>query len=316
MKDRTKNRLQNLKKIGSSETIRETSFLQFDFSNYIRFGSPDHKPNPDFNFLEWFLGFFEAEGSFLKWASSNKTDRFGIDITQKDQQLINKIRSFLGFGKVTEIKKNNQIYWRFYIQEQKNLKRIIFLFNGNLITVKKQNQFRVWLDAFNKKHNTEILFLESEIKVSLTNGWFSGFLEGDGGFYIRKKIVRVNKKDQARKFDIKMKFYLTQKDENQLFEQIRTLLEIPTEVYQITNGHTQVKYNRLETHLLKCHFLLRNYLQRYPFLGKRKINLTRWDRLLNYRTTDYPVTDKSIKKVESLVSNFNKVVLFEKLSSN
>ena len=304
-KNKTNNRLQNLKKIGSSETTRETSLIKFNFSDYIRSGSPEHKPNPDLNFLEWFLGFFEAEGSFLKWSNSNKTDRFGIEITQKDAQLINKIRSFIGFGKVTKIEKKSETYWRFYIQQRVNLERIILLFNGNFITVKKQNQFTIWLDAFNKRHNTEILLLRSEVKLSLETGWLSGFLEGDGGFYVRDKVVRINKKDQARKFDIKMKFYITQKDEDQLFEQIRSLLNIPTKVYTVTNGHSKVKYNRLETHVFKCHALLRDYLQKYPFLGKRKIALTQWDRLLNYRTADYPVTDKSVKKAERLVASLN-----------
>ena len=99
-----------------------------------------------------------------------------------------------------------------------------------------------------------------------------------------------------------MRFYLTQKDEELLLEEIRTLFQIPTNVYQITNGYSEMQYNRLETHVLSCHILLRDYLQIYPFLGKRKITLTRWNRLLNYRIFDYPVTEKSIKKVERCIN--------------
>ena len=46
---------------GSSETIRETTF---DFSKYKE-KSVTHKKNIDPSFLEWFIGFFEGDGSFI-----------------------------------------------------------------------------------------------------------------------------------------------------------------------------------------------------------------------------------------------------------
>ncbi len=72
--------MKNLK--GSSETIRETLLDKntifkpyidliskttlFDFDPYILNGTPDHIPKPDKVFLQWFIGFFEAEGSFIQ----------------------------------------------------------------------------------------------------------------------------------------------------------------------------------------------------------------------------------------------------------
>lgn len=295
-----------MQEIRSSETTRETLYIQFCFKQYIQYGSPSHKPNPDQNFLEWFIGFFEAKGEFLKWNDSNQNDRFGIEITQKDEQLIQKIRSTLGFGLIAEISKNDQTYWRFYVQKLDNLKRIINLLNGNLITVKKRNQFTDWFNAFQKRHQTAISLLKSERNISFKSAWLSGFFEGDAGFYVSKtKIVRM-KKDGVEKFNIKMRFYLTQKDENLLFEEIRNLFKIPSKVYQISNSDSKEKYNRLDTYVLGCHILLRNYLTRYPFLGKRKITLTRWNNLLNYRIFDYPVTPKSIEKVKRCISGLTK----------
>ena len=297
-----------VQEIGSSETTRETSSIQFSFVNYISFGTPDHIPSPDTKFLGWFLGFFEAEGSFLRWPGANKEDRFGVEVTQKDGLLINKIRTKLGFGRVTEFtKKTGERYWRFYVHKRVFLEKLVLLFNGNFVTVKKRNQFKVWLDAFTRRHEIAIPFLRSEVKVSLKNAWLSGFLEGDGGFYVKRtSITRTRKKDDMQKFDVKMKFYLTQKDELEIFEQVRTLLKIPTNVYQITNGTTQERYNRIETHQLSSQIILRDYLEVHPFLGKRKINMTRWNRLLNYRINDYPVTEKSMKKVKRLIEEVNK----------
>ena len=318
------------KKIGSSETTREILLTQLDFENYIRFGTPQHKPNPDSVFLEWFIGFAEAEGCFLKWPDQRQKDRFAFEITQKDVKLMYKIRTRLGFGKVTEIvKTNNQIYWRYSVYDLKNLTRLIWLFNGNLITVKKQKQFQIWVAAFNKRYEKSIfatpllVFVEkisspsnkTESFVSMSgvsdrkpeicfkNAWLSGFFEGDAGFWANpKEIVRVNK-DNSQSYNIKMKFYITQKDEFELLNQIKHLFQIPSNIYQITNGHSNEKYNRLETSLLKSHLLLIEYLTKYPFLGKRQILFNRWKRFLGYRINNYPITKKSIIKLQRLILN-------------
>ena len=313
-------------KIGSSETTREmlktqtmitkqgfvergpakSKFLQCHrFDDYIRFGTPSHKPNPDLAFLEWFVGFFEAEGSFLQWPDSNKKDRFGVDVSQKDEKLIHKIRSELGFGLITKIIKDDKTYWRYYVQNKENLERIISLFNGNLVTVKRQERFKSWLSSFNQRHNTTFLFLETKLEISNKNAWLSGFLEGDGGFYVRPThLIRYNK-NGSMKYDIKMKFYITQKDEKNLLSQIKHLFQISTEIYQITNGHSNEKYNRIETHKLECHLLIINYLTRYYFRGKRFIMFKRWERVLGYRMKDYPITEKSVLKLKRLIATIN-----------
>lgn len=292
-----------MQEIGSSETTREMLLTRLCFQDYIQFGTPKHKPKPNVLFLEWFLGFFEAEGSFLKWRDNGKKDRFGIEVTQKDAQLIYKIRSEFGFGKTTQIIKNNQTYWRYYVQNLENINRLIWLFNGNLITVKKQEQFKNWLYIFNLRHETTILFSQRTPEVSLINAWLSGFFEGDASFYVLPtNLIRVNK-NHSRSYQIKMKFYITQKGEEKLLHRIKHLFKIPTDIYQLTNGHSLEKYNRIETNRLDCHLLILNYLTKYRFLGKRYITFHRWKRILDYRIKDYPITEKSIMKLKRLVSS-------------
>ena len=311
--------ISNKFEIGSSETTREILLTQFNFENYIRFGTPQHKPNPNPIFLEWFIGFFEANGCFLKWSDQKQKNRFGLEITQKDVQLMYKIRTELGFGKVMEIvKENNRIYWRYSVYDLKNLTRLIWLFNGNLITVKKQKQFQIWVAEFNRRYNSMrnqdahtaraafIFFSKTKPLVCFKNAWLSGFFEGDAndaGFWVQSKdIVRVNK-DNSQAYNIKMKFYITQRDEKELLNQIKHLFQIPSNIYQITNGSSTEKYNRLETSLLKSHLLLIQYLTKYPFLGKRQILFNRWKRVLGYRVNKYPITKKSIIKLQRLILN-------------
>ncbi len=328
--------ISNKLEIGSSETTREILLTQLDFKNYIRFGTPQHKPNPNTTFLEWFIGFFEAEGNngcFLNWVSYAKPsfayssrslpdqkNRFGLEITQKDVQLMYKIRTELGFGKVTEVvKENNEIYWRYSVYDLKNLTRLIWLFNGNLITVKKQKQFQIWVALFNKRYNSDsgsFLFAKKKIQkpeICLNNAWLSGFFEGDAGFWVESKdIIRVNN-DNSKSYNIKMKFYITQRDEKELLNQIKHLFQIPSDIYQITipsSGSVRSfteKYNRLETSLLKSHLVLIQYLTKYPFLGKRQILFNRWQRVLGYRTKEYPITKKSIIKLQRLILNTKEI---------
>lgn len=293
----------NKLQIGSSETTREILLTQLDFENYIRFGTPQHKPNPNPIFLEWFIGFFEAKGCFL--IKNIKKDKkrllsFFFEITQKDVQLMYKIRTMLGFGNVTQfVKENNEIYWRYSVYDLKNLTRLIWLFNGNLITVKKQKIFQSWIALFNKKYKTNFLLKErdrrdtKETFICFKNAWLSGFFEGNAGFWVKSKNLVIFKVDQSKFYNVTLKFYISQKNENLLLNKIKHLFQIPSEIYQTT------KTLRAQ---LEISLLLIQYLTKYPFLGKRQTSFNRWKRVLGYRINNYPITNKSIIKLQRLIS--------------
>lgn len=290
----------NKLQIGSSETTREILLTQLDFENYIRFGTPQHKPNPNPIFLEWFIGFFEAKGCFL--IKNIKKDKkrllsFFFEITQKDVQLMYKIRTMLGFGNVTQfVKENNEIYWRYSVYDLKNLTRLIWLFNGNLITVKKQKIFQSWIALFNKKYKTNFLLKERDRKetfICFKNAWLSGFFEGNAGFWVKSKNLVIFKVDQSKFYNVTLKFYISQKNENLLLNKIKHLFQIPSEIYQTT------KTLRAQ---LEISLLLIQYLTKYPFLGKRQTSFNRWKRVLGYRINNYPITNKSIIKLQRLIS--------------
>jgi LAGLIDADG endonuclease len=294
--------------IGSSETTREIWLTQFNFKHYETFGTPQHKPKIDTFFLEWFIGFFEAEGCLLKWPYKNGKNRFGIEITQKDPQLMYKIRTRLGFGRVVKYSLNTQTYWRYYVHDLKNVIRLIWLFNGNFITEKKREQFKIWIYDINVEKNQSFGVLKPTSKISVTNGWLSGFFEGDAGFWVKpNNIIRINK-DDSRSYNIKMKFYITQKNETKLLNDIRGLFHMPWPIYEIQNQSLK-KYNRLETGLLQNHLLISEYLTKYPFLGKRYILFHRWKRVLGYRINKYPITKKSIIKLKRLILSTKQIFL-------
>lgn len=291
-----------IKKCRSSETIRETIITEFNFIDYIKFATPSHISLIDNTFLEWFIGFFEAKGSFLIWCTKNYSKRFGVEITQQDPKLLYKIKKNLGFGRVTEVNfKDNKKYWRFYSSDFGNLCRLIILFNGNLITNKKNMQFQLWVNEINKIKHKNFIVLQRNLEPHFTNGWLSGFLESNGNFYVKEKnFIKINK-DGSKAYNIKMKFYITQKNEDKLLIKIKQLLNIPINKYEISNKKSTINYNRLETSQLKSHLLLIQYLDNYPFLGKRFITLSRWKRLVGYKINKYPITPKSKIKLKRLI---------------
>jgi LAGLIDADG endonuclease len=318
-------------KSGSSETTRETLIVLkkkrkrnknkawafcknknnivnsiFNLEPYFQQGTPDHIPNPNIDFLEWFIGFFEAEGSFCYWFDGKK-NRCQIEITQKDPKLMYKVKKNFGFGNVSKFtkEKDDIFYWRYSTSRFDNLQRLIFLFNGNFITFYKKAMFSDFIKNFNDVYNVTVL-LQPNKKILLKplfiqmqkSYWLSGFLEGDGGFWA-KQFKKPNKKKLNT--GLKIKFYITQKNEIFLLSTIKTLFKIPSGIYQIRNGYTSFQYNRLETSHVKSLILIKNYLQKHPFLGQKKILIKRWIRLIDYKLNDYPLTSISSKKLTRLV---------------
>ena len=314
--------ISNKLQIGSSETTREILITQFYLLDYILFGTPQHKPNPNPSFLEWFIGFFEYQGFFLKWFDQKQKNRFALEIINKDVQLLMKIRKELGFG--TIVKQKNDIYWRYSVNDFKDCKRLIWLFNGNLITVKKQKQFLFWLNLFNKRYKTEILFSKTKPDICFKNAWLSGFFEAlglffvdrlkikDAGFWVKSKdLVRFYKNYSQSStiypllypFTVKMIFYIYQRDSFEYVNKVKELLQISDEIYQISsNLFSSIDF----TSLLKTHLLLSQYLTKYPFLGKGEILFNRWKRFYGYHINKYPITKKSFIKLQRLLLNTKK----------
>jgi hypothetical protein len=126
---------------GSSETTRKApSFITDDFYKY---GQAPHVPKISEAFLQWFVGFWEGDGSL--WTSYAETaftkNRLSLSVTQKEKTIIATLATTFGFGNVSTLERNGAIYWRWTVESQNGLERLAFLFSGNLILPKRQEQF-------------------------------------------------------------------------------------------------------------------------------------------------------------------------------
>lgn len=158
---------------------------KFDFSNfYEKFAI--YLPNliyPSEEFLSWFIGFTEGEGSFIV---NNRGDLcFVITQSNADIQVLEFIKETLGFGKVIAQSAHTS---RYVTQNKREIELFIHLFNGNLILPSKKVRFEKFVGGFNIwvskgriKLNT-VEFKDIFILPNLNNSWLAGFADGEGCF--------------------------------------------------------------------------------------------------------------------------------------
>lgn len=264
-------------------------------------------------FWSGLLVFFEAEGSVTAWNDRGRL-RFRVDVLQQDEDLMYFIQKSFGFGKVVLVKrKDAKPYWRYAVEDLPGLLQMIDLLNGNLVLQKRQTAFEKWLLSFNETKNTQILYKKGTPQITLTDGWLSGFLEGDGGFFIPKKFIRTNNKGEV--YDLKQRFFVTQKNGDELIKQLRSLFNdtkaIRDQFNTVINPKTKLKetrrYARMEIATLPAAKILLGYLSKFPFFGKRQITIDAWKELLKYRETKYPVTPETTATLQKLIDQTKKV---------
>lgn len=292
--------------VGSPETIRKTpvdsqnreSLTEFldSYSFYTQpfdftlVKSPQHISNYSTDFLAWFIGFSEGDGS---WTISGK--RLFFTLTQKDPAALHKIRTKLGFGLICNDTKNPEIK-RFVVTRREHIKILISLFNGNLLLKKTNRRFADWVSHYNQvtgslvevksrwdnvtpwngkfdKHRERCdqNTLETLRKQSVVwnSAWLSGFLEAEGCFsaIVKRKTYY-------------MRFLLDQTDELELFIHIRLILGDlgAISIRKITD---ELCHYRFEVSNLDILEQIIGYIKRYPLLTKKNVSFVRWKKLQN-----------------------------------
>jgi hypothetical protein len=142
---------------GSSETTSKAPFYKnLKFHDFYTYGQVTHVPHISQEFLEWFIIFFEGEGSFLSgntWDKRNHSTntRLRISISQKEKGILEIIQKTFGFGSLHCWEQNQNIYWRWSVDSKKSVEALAYLFSGNLSLGKKQKRFIDWIDFGQKK---------------------------------------------------------------------------------------------------------------------------------------------------------------------
>lgn len=255
------------------------------------------RPLPSKEFLTWFIGFTEGDGSFIV----NKRGDLAFIITQStsDIKTLEFIQETLGFGKVISQSAKTS---RFICQTKVQIELIIFLFNGNLVFPSRQESFKKYIDGFNiwcskgRIKLNKIDFIPSTILPDLTNSWLAGFTDSEGCF-----TVSILSNSVA----FRIRFILTQKGK----------INLPI----LNHLVTLFKGGRVEPHSVKEVYEYRikglkacsnvfNYFDEFNLYSKKAISYALWrqlyTRLLNKEHLD-PEVRAVLKEKASMINKSN-----------
>lgn len=282
---------------GTSETVRD---ITFQFNGYLSQKVLHHK-KLNKRFLEWFIGFTEGTGRFV--VLKNKV-YFDISLNIDNIQVLYYIRKQLGFGKVLITKKDSiPVKGTFYVTSKDNFNRLITLFNGNLCTLNKKEEFKTWLKVFNSQYSDNILFIDRLVKPSLNTGWLSGFIDAVGFFSGRLKDSNPLNDTSKTPY---LTFYIVQKE--------FYILNIISELL-VNDKYKNIKYNKdLDGLIFSCSNvtklkLIINYLHRYNLKTKKSLAFTKWCKIHYIILNKEYTKPLCLNKIYLLAIEVNKLML-------
>lgn len=256
---------------GSSETIREAYILK------------------DNLFKHWFIGFLEGKGSF----TINKNGNLELKIvhTSTDASVLFYIKKKLGFGvvRIQDKVKNNHC---FKVNDEKGLFNLISILNGNLFLDTKQKEFKLWIDAYNKKYETTLVYLKNNNKPDLSNYWLSGFTDAVGSF----TCIIKDKPDKSG--FVKLSYTLSQYGN---YNQMKYLAEILKGKIHYNNGKYETTVNT--TRLYK----VIDYLKIHPLKTNKSIVFFNIRKIYFLIKDNKSLTNEDIKLLTRYKNNLNRL---------
>lgn len=241
-------------------------------------------------FKWWFIGFTEGDGSFIL----GKDGYLEFKVTQSsvDAQILFYIKKELAFGSVSVQDKINKTH-HYRVRDKKNILKLIEIFNGNILTKHKNNQFKLWVEGFNLIYNMDIKYVEPVHKVSLDNGWLSGFTDAEGCF---TSSVLTSKQG---KNTVTVRYVISQKDDIEFSKDVAILINgYITHVKSYNGYNTVVNFSKLGTIL--------NYLKHNPLKTKKFISYNRWLKVYSLVKNKEHLTPEGLMLIRTLVKSINK----------
>lgn len=284
------------KEEGTSETTRDIT--KFNFESYSKV-KPSHKII-DKRFLEWFIGFTEGDGSFISY---NGKPVFDITQNLTDIQILKYIRTTLGFGKIIIRDEPHRNVGVFYVTGKDNFIRQIKIFNGNIRSIYKQNQFEQWVKNYNLYYNEDIQIKKNSTFLSQRDSWLSGFIDAEGCFETRYRICKTSKlKERPRQI-----FSISQKQE-EIQIKIRNIIQQGDDSNASRAPDARnVNYDkswdgyRQKTENRKDQITLMNYIQAHKQKTKKKMDYHKWRNIQNQMRKGNHYTEEGNKTIKKML---------------
>nr|YP_008965378.1 GIYYIG [Rhynchosporium commune]AHC02364.1 GIYYIG [Rhynchosporium commune] len=198
------------------------------------------------------------------------------------------------------------------------------IFNGNISSIYKKEQFRIWLETYNKQYSTNITFKDRLLEPSLQSGWISGFADAEGCFYGRVKSCLTSKLKRAPP----LTFQITPKE----FYIIKILRDIFLNLSQPSASTCEDKYVKGHNEIIKDLTLkninydkswngwsfhcssftklkvIRNYFSRYKLKTKKSLAFKKWCKIHDLVLNKKHLTLEGLNKIDLLSKDINKFI--------
>lgn len=287
-----------------------------------------NKSHPNIQFLEWFIGFSEGDGSFI--ITKRGDLMFVISQKHTNLNLLNYIQKELGFGNICIQSKKNNIY-RFIVQDLNSLYLICLLFNGNMVLPTRNAKFLIFLTTLNFKlikstkklalNKNKLLESYKEKKQiqpnintnypSLNNKWWIGFIEAEGCF---TASVLSNQTAVRIRFIVSQKWEVNKSVLEYFLKQLNESYVLPLSNNLITQNslgavvpHSEINNWELRINGIKNCNLFKKFLKLEDFKSTKKESILKWLEILNhFENKDHLILEKR-KDLLKLVKTINKL---------
>ena len=257
---------------------------QFDFTHFYKQYEHcyDYTTKPSQQFLEWFIGFAEGDGSLFV-ENSNKTLGhqsllFEITLHSSDIHVLHYIKHNLHLGSVSIVKSTGTCRYR--LATIKAISCLICLFNGNIVVPKFHKRFTLFLEKYNQKitnplarQQTKLLPVIKLIKQlrqpTLFDAWSCGFTDAEGCFYATYDC-KYNRWRYYYTIDQKGK------DNSNVLMHFKQLWSAGIVKCTARADHWYFRVHNLEHNL--NHIL--PYFKRYSLQTKKRISFEKWETIL------------------------------------
>jgi len=243
------------------------------------------KNNSEIEYIKMFwVGLMDGDGSIQvnHWRKSSLQYRLVIKLSNitSNYKMLVKIAKFIG-GNVRITGKNKDVIW--VINDKEDIKNILNIFDiYPLLTSKKICQLKFlkecllresidwYLSNRNNKYNDQMFIINSDMfgleknNLVLPNyfySWFSGFIEAEGCFSIRKSNNHS--------------FSIGQNDDIYLMNVIRKYINTTNIIRNPYRNFYSIEIYKKET--LK--FII-NHIKNYPLLGEKAESFNKWEQKL------------------------------------
>jgi hypothetical protein len=246
----------------------------------------------DDKFKWWFIGFAEGDGHLTPRWGVDKKGYLVFKLTQSslDAQVLFFVKKSLGFGNVSVQSTINKTH-QFRVRDKNNLIKIINIFNGNIITKAKLLQFETFLNAFNERYNTNIVFINKINKVSLENAWLSGFTDAEGCFTCSAYLSKI-----SNKHIVTVRYIISQKGDAEFSNHLANLINgYVTHLKSYDGYNTVVNSTKLS--------IIIKYINNFPLNSKKHISYIRWLKVHKLVINKEHHTTQGIIKIKSLIKS-------------